>query len=156
MREPLIREAGPDDAGMIAGLHGLLFDPPWDAASIADLMAPPAGMALVAVLPSLETRPVQLSGYLFARAAAGEAEILSIAVMPAAQRRGVARMLLSNAFQALARRGARRLVLEVASDNDPALGLYRDAGFAEVGRRRDYYTRRGTAAADALVMARDL
>lgn len=156
MQELLIRAACPEDAGMVAALHRRLFDPSWDAASIAALMAPPTGLALVAHLPSSASAPGPLSGFLLARAAAGEAEILSIAAAPETQRRGVARRLLETAVTALASRGARRLFLEVASDNDPALELYRNAGFTEVGRRRAYYACRGGPPADALIMARDL
>lgn len=156
MRELLIRGADPGDSYPIAALHRRLFDPAWDAASIAALMAPPTGLALVASLPSSASTPNPLYGFLLARAAAGEAEILSIATAPELQRRAVARRLLETAVPALASRGARRLFLEVASDNDPALALYRNAGFTEVGRRRAYYARRGGPAADALVMARDL
>lgn len=156
MRELLIRAAEPDDSRHIAALHRRLFDPAWEAASIAALMAPPTGLALVAYLPPSASAPDPLSGFLLARAAAGEAEILSIAVAPEDQRRGVARRLLETAVPALASRGARRLFLEVAADNDPALALYRNAGFTEVGRRRAYYARRGGPPADALIMARDL
>ncbi len=156
MRELLIRAAEPDDAGMVAALHRRLFDPAWDAASIAALMAPPTGLALVAHLPPSASAPNPLSGFLLARSAAGEAEILSIAASPETQRRGVARRLLETAIAEISARGALRLFLEVASDNDPALELYRNSGFIEVGRRRAYYTRRGGPAADALIMARDL
>ena len=47
--------------------------------------------------------------------------------------------------------GAQSLFLEVGADNAPARSLYSQAGFVEVGRRRDYY-RRHTGFADALVL----
>ena len=48
--------------------------------------------------------------------------------------------------------GAGAMFLEVAAGNAPALALYAREGFAEVGRRRRYYSD-GT---DALVLRRDL
>ncbi|MFL1461646.1 GNAT family N-acetyltransferase [Roseococcus sp. DSY-14] len=78
-------------------------------------------------------------GFLLARAAGGEAEILTLAVRPAARRRGVARRLLGSAAAAARSLGAAALFLEVAADNAPALALYGQAGFAPVGLRRNYY-----------------
>ena len=48
---------------------------------------------------------------------------------------------------------AKRLFLEVADDNIPALVLYSRSGFKEVGRRKGYYQRANGAKADALVLA---
>jgi ribosomal-protein-alanine N-acetyltransferase len=90
------------------------------------------------------------------RLAADEAEILTLAVAPEARRRGRARALLKAAQAHAAAGGARRLVLEVAEDNAPARALYAAAGFGPVGRRRGYYDRAAGAAADALVLAKDL
>lgn len=94
-------------------------------------------------------------GVVLARAIAGEAEILTIGVHPAARRQGLARALLNVCYAVLPALGADRLLLEVAVDNAPALTLYRSEGFAAVGRRTNYY-KRGLAHIDALVMARGL
>lgn len=156
MHPARIVEAGPEDARAMAALHRHLFDPPWSDDSIAALMAPPTGFALAAILsPPCPSRG-GLAGFLLARAAAGEAEILTIGVAPECQRQGLARRLLENTFPALSARGARRLFLEVADDNAAALALYRGLGFSEAGRRRAYYARRAGPAADALILARDL
>lgn len=147
--------AGPDDAQAIAGLHRRLFDPPWDAASVAALMAPPAGVALAAWGRDACGTPV-LAGFVLARVAADEAEILSLGVAPEMQGRGLARRLVCEVQRRLAERGARSLFLEVAADNIPALALYRRLGLGESGRRRGYYARSGAAAADALVLSKSL
>ena len=49
-------------------------------------------------------------------------------------------------------KGARRLLLEVRHDN-PALGVYRAAGFAEIGRRCGYYHGADGMTRDALTLA---
>lgn len=94
------------------------------------------------------------AAFLLGRAVAGEAEILTIATDPEMRRRGLAREILRE-FVTLAKdEGCDRLFLEVASDNAAALALYASEGFAEIGIRRDYFSRAGAAPVDAIVMER--
>ncbi|HEX2356430.1 MAG TPA: ribosomal protein S18-alanine N-acetyltransferase [Micromonosporaceae bacterium] len=81
-----------------------------------------------------------------------EAWVQNIAVRRDAQRRGVGRALLEALLAEAARRGARKVMLEVAADNGPAQRLYAAYGFEVVGVRRGYYQPSNT---DALVMMRD-
>lgn len=127
----------------LARLHGACFvrPRPWTAAEFAGLLDSPHVFVL--------SRP---EGFLLGRVAADEAELLTLAVAPAARRRGIARGLLAG-FAATSRaRGAVRAFLEVAADNAPAQALYRGAGWREAGRRRRYYA----ADLDAVVMGLDL
>jgi len=78
-----------------------------------------------------------------------EYEIHTIGVDPAFQDQGVGRRLLDELL-AYAADGA--VYLEVRTDNEPAIGLYRSAGFVEVGLRKRYYRASG---ADAYTMRRD-
>ena len=78
-------------------------------------------------------------GFVLARVVCDEAEVLLIAVVPAARRRGVARALLSGVMTAAARRGASAMFLEAGNGNAAALALYRGMGFMQVGRRAGYY-----------------
>jgi ribosomal-protein-alanine N-acetyltransferase len=73
------------------------------------------------------------------RVLADEAEILTIGVVPAARRRGIARLLLAELLGIARERGGRDVYLEVRVDNEPARALYRSEGFEEVGVRRGYY-----------------
>lgn len=82
------------------------------------------------------------------RTAAGEGEVLTLAVRPAARRSGVGRGLMDGLAAEAARRGAEVLFLEVAEPNWPARALYEAMGAALVGRRRRYYP----DGADALVL----
>lgn len=137
---PAIAAAAPPRA--LAALHAAAFTVPrpWTAEELAALLAHPG-----AVLAAAE------QGFALARVAADEAELLTIAVAPAARRRGLGRQLLARVLTAAAGRGARSVFLEVAADNAPARALYAMAGFAEAGRRRGYY-----GGADALVLRRPL
>jgi ribosomal-protein-alanine N-acetyltransferase len=95
-------------------------------------------------------------GFLLGRVAAGEAEVLTLAVDPGVRRQGLGAGLLAGFLRLAAERGACRVFLEVAADNGAALALYARAGLAPVGRRRGYFAVPGLAAVDALVLACDL
>lgn len=130
------------DPQTLAALHAQAFDHPWSTAEIASLLDTP-GTFVVA----------EDQGFILARALAGEAEILTLAVAPPARRQGLARRLIEHAVVRALALGAESLFLEVADDNVPALGLYRGFGFEVVGRRRGYYARgNGVTPVDALVM----
>lgn len=77
-------------------------------------------------------------GFSLARAVADEAELLLIAIDPARQGQGAGNLLLRHFIRAARSVGATRLHLEVR-DGNPAVDLYRRAGFMPAGRRRNYY-----------------
>ena len=144
-----VRAVQPFDVALLARLHGEAFDPEWGRDEIVSLLAMPGAFGLLALDAGA---PV---GFLIARVAAGEAEILSLGVAPPARRRGVGRMLLDAALAAAAE-GAERMFLEVAEDNAAARALYAAAAFRAVGRRPAYYRRPGVANAPAVVLERAL
>ncbi|WP_346350816.1 N-acetyltransferase [Oceanimonas sp. AH20CE76] len=82
----------------------------------------------------------ELLGYVLAGRgeSATEGWILSLAVTPAAQGRGLGRQLLQAAVAVLEEQGCARIKLTVLPDN-PALQLYQRLGFAEAGRENDYF-----------------
>lgn len=145
-----LRPIGPFDLDCVAALHAASFvDDPWSASAIAAILATPGSFGILAISGAGP------AGFLLGRVAADEAEILSIGVVPAMRRRGVARRLIAAAAAEAAQSGARRLFLEVAADNRAARALYLREGFAQVGRRPSYY-RRGAGRMDALILARPL
>ncbi len=138
------RVAMADDAPALAALHAAAFPAAqaWGPGAIALLLAMPGAFGLWR----------EGAGLVLARMATDEAEILTVAVVPAARRRGHGAALLREGMAAARARGAGAMFLEVAAGNAPALALYAREGFAEVGRRRRYYA----GGADALVLRRDL
>jgi ribosomal-protein-alanine N-acetyltransferase len=81
------------------------------------------------------------------------AEILTVGVIPAARRAGIARRLVATLLVEARRRRATEVFLEVRVDNDAARKLYRTEDFAEVGLRRGYYDH---GRIDAVTMRREL
>ena len=151
----MIAPAVAADAEAIAALHQTLFDEPWTATDIRDLVAAPTTAAFLArdVTGADPGPPV---GFVIGRIVAGEAEILSIGVAAASRRRGLGAALVEALTVAARRAGATRLFLEVAIDNASALALYGSIGFGPVGRRRGYYQRHGNRPVDAVAMALQL
>ena len=140
--------ASPERAEEIAALHARIFEPPWDSNSIKSLLEHPAATSLVAVAGE----PKVVIGFIIGQLAADEAEILSIGVSPNWQRAGLGARLLEGLARAARRGEAKRIFLEVAEDNAPAVALYRKLNFVEVGRRKRYYERPGGKAVDALTL----
>ncbi|WP_447911238.1 ribosomal protein S18-alanine N-acetyltransferase [Brevundimonas bullata] len=126
----------------LAALHAEAFDTPWDAASLTALLASPGVFAVE-----------QPDGFILIRVVADEAEILTLAVRPAARRSGLGGRLVEAAVVRAAALGAERMFLEVAEDNVAARALYARAGFREAGRRRSYYARSDGSREDALILA---
>ena len=95
----------------------------------------------------------EVQGFSLLRTVADEAELLLLAVAPNAQRRGVGGSLLDHFISHGRDKGVRRLHLEVR-DGNPAIAMYRAAGFEPVGRRRKYYHAADGRNFDALTFAR--
>jgi ribosomal protein S18 acetylase RimI-like enzyme len=72
--------------------------------------------------------------------AAGEAELLRIAVAPEARGQGLGRALLEACQRDLAGEGLVLLFLEVRPTNAPAIRLYEACGWEPCGRRLRYYS----------------
>lgn len=81
------------------------------------------------------------------------AQILTVGVLPAARRRGIARLLVRELVAEARRRLAEEVLLEVRMDNQPARSLYENEGFVTIGTRRGYYDR---GRIDAVVMRHGL
>ncbi len=76
------------------------------------------------------------------------ADLDRIAVLPFARRRGLAGELLEQLIEAAGGHGAERMLLEVAADNEAAIGLYESYGFTTISTRKGYYP----GGVDALIM----
>lgn len=133
----------PYDLDALARLHAASFADAWSAEWIAKLISQPGAFAF--------TDQSRAEGFVLARVAGGEAEILTLAVAPAARRRGIGLSLVAAACRQARERGAKAVFLEVNHTNEAARSLYMRGGFQEVGRRRGYYQGSGGSSEDALI-----
>ncbi len=152
-RQPLtiaIRDVTADSVDILAALHAECFDNPWSPTDLVKLMAMPGSSASLAM--EFE-EPV---GFVLLRRAADEAEIISIATRPLAQRRGVAKALINHQCKRLGAQGVNALFIEVAASNASARALYDSTGFVAAGARKAYYQRGGGPREDAIIMRKEL
>jgi len=137
----------PPDADLapLASIHAACFPDAWDTRALGELLATPGTFAVSSK-----------DGFILARTAAGEAEILTLAVAPTARRRGLGHALVTIAASHAQQSGAQALFLEVALSNIAARALYAQLGFTEAGRRKGYYARQGSPPEDALILRSNL
>jgi len=138
----MIRPATLDDAAAIAVLEVLLFGAEaWSEAQVVEELTG-VGRAAWVSTSSTGGGAGELEGYVITREIGDVVDLQRIGVHPARQRSGLASELLDTA---LAETSARRVLLEVAEDNEAALAFYAQCGFEEIDRRPRYY-RSGAAA----------
>ena len=81
-----------------------------------------------------------IPGFLLARRAAGEMEILNLAVSPNSRRKGLGSQLLCQALLWAEQIQVTELHLEVRASNSAAVKFYESHGFRASGFRRNYYS----------------
>lgn len=96
----------------------------------------------------------ELIGYFVAMPGFEEMHLLNVTVSPRHESRGHARRLLAELYALSASFAASALWLEVRESNARARALYQREGFAEAGRRRDYYPAPQGQREDAILMTR--
>lgn len=143
-----IEQAGAEYADVMAAIHSPCFEDAWDSKAMAQLLATPGSVALLAAQDKAGEK--QPCGFVMARAAADEMEILTLAVLPDKRRRGVARALLQALRQRAAQAGIKQIFIEYARDNQAAHTLYESTGYAPSGVRSNYYKSQDGTACDAI------
>jgi [ribosomal protein S18]-alanine N-acetyltransferase len=124
------------------------FGEAWTRSQLGGIL-PMAGVSLIL---AREPDSDDAIGFCLFRTVADESELLLIAVAPGQQRRGTGRMLLDDFLERARSHGVSRVHLEVREGNS-AIGLYRQAGFSPVGRRRNYYHASDGRRFDAVTLA---
>lgn len=133
----------------MAHLHAAAFpsSEAWNTKSFAELMDQKTVSAI-----GIEG-DLSLAALILIQIVPPEAEILTLATAPTAQRQGLASSLVRAAHTVLNQRGVTDLLLDVAEDNTAALKFYARTGFIENGRRKNYYTRADGDRVDAILMS---
>lgn len=159
----------------LADLHAraMVYGAAWSTAAFADTLAHPRAFLVDTSSLSALKYPrgeaegrgadspppparTQVPGFALGRVIAGEAELLTLAVDPAAQRNGLGRALLRAFEEEAASRAASTAFLEVSQDNIGAVKLYLSEGWQEVGRRENYYADGPNGASTAVIMRKAL
>ncbi len=148
-----LQPIGVDHAAEAAAIHAATFARPWTDGEFGDLIAQDNAFGFAALEPP--GRGGAMAGFVLARHAAGEAEVLTIAVRPDWQRYGVGRRLMDHLLGAAHRERIDAMFLEVDEANAAARALYAKRGFRIVAERPDYYRGNDTGRSRALVMRRD-
>jgi len=133
------------DPAHLADIHARAISPAWTEAALRDLLDQPGVWA-----------EAEADGFVLMRQAGDEAEVLTLAVLPGARRRGRGFALMQAALATCRTRGVSVVFLEVAADNTAARALYQSLGMVETGRRRGYYARSDGPAVDALILTLNL
>lgn len=130
---------------------GTTYGEAWTRSQCAGIL-PMAGVSLVM---ARDADSGEVVGFSLTRSVADEAELLLVAVLPTRQRRAIGSRLLERFVDQARRDRVKRVHLEVR-DGNPAVEMYRAAGFAPVGRRRNYYHAQSGRRFDAVTLAREL
>lgn len=139
-----IKPASLDDLAAIEAIEQLCFPDPWPNAVIEQQRE----RFLVAMAESGE-----LMGYLCFSSVLDEGSVDNIAVAPRWRRQGAADALMNAALERAHTLALAFITLEVRASNAAAIALYQKHGYAEVGRRKDYYR---APREDAILMTRFL
>ena len=145
-----MEEVEPGALGDVMAIMNEAFDPGYgeawtEAQALAMLAMPGVWLSLARI----DGRP---AGFALNRIIGDEAELLLLAVAHDSRRRGVGLALIDRSRDIVRRRKGNRLLLEVRHNN-PAIELYKKAGFALIGRRPGYYRGIDGIVHDALTLS---
>lgn len=143
-----VRPLVTSDLARVVEIERETFSDPWSRASFASSLKESHIRALAVVNGSAE-----VVGYGLATVVADEGEILNLAVARDRRGQGFGRLILDALLKSLWAEGVEKAYLEVRRSNEPAIALYRAAGFQPLGVRPGYYA---IPREDALTMALEL
>jgi len=130
---------------------GTTYGEAWTRSQCAGIL-PMSGVSLT-VAHDADTG--ETVGFSLCRSVADDSELLLLAVLPSRHRHGIGTRLLDEFVETAREKGVGRLHLEVR-DGNPAVDMYRGAGFSLAGRRRNYYRGEDGRRFDALTLVRTI
>lgn len=132
--------------GQVAALERENFSIPWSENSISRELTNPLSLWVVALDKE------KVVGYVGSQSVLGEADMMNLAVDSAYRRLGIGKQLVLSLIEKLEQVDVSKLTLEVRASNIGAIALYEGLGFAEVGRRPNYYS---NPKEDALILRKE-
>ena len=142
----IIEKMNLSHVAQIAQLEKICFSDPWSEKSVASELDNKLAFWLVAAEEDT------VAGYIGSQTVIDETDMMNVAVHPDFRRKGIAEALVNTLVGNLKKMGSRCLTLEVRASNAPAIALYEKLGFAEIGRRKNYYR---NPREDALILRKE-
>lgn len=139
-----IRSASEEDVPKLAEIDRSCIPQPWSEKLLLEAL--PRDLILLAEADG------SIAGFIEISKVLDEANINSLAVLPEFRRMGIAKALISEAKKILIPE-ITRLTLEVRSQNQGAVALYKAMGFKADGIRRNFYH---DPKDDAILMSQNL
>ena len=121
------------DIPQVAAIEKACFSDPWPESVLAQELENELSLWLVA--KDGDT----VLGYVGSQSVLDEADMMNLAVCAQTRRQGIGRALVLALCARLHEKGITSLTLEVRESNESAIRLYESLGFAQVGRRPNYY-----------------
>ena len=118
----------------VAALEKDNFSMPWSENAISGELTNPLSLWIVAVDGD------KVAGYVGSQAVLDEADMMNLAVDATYRRQGIGSQLVRSLIDKLRQNSVVKLTLEVRASNLSAISLYESLGFAQVGRRPNYYS----------------
>lgn len=143
MSQIFFRAMTGDDAPAVAELELKIFAMPW---SREDFFREMRNELAEYIVGEMDGRIVAYAG---AWVSFEQAEVMHVAVDAELRGQGIGTLLFGELINAVKKRGAKSITLEVRPSNTPAIKLYENFGLKSVGRRKGYYLDNGE---DALIM----
>lgn len=122
------------DLEQVMAIERASYPLPWQEQHFLDELDSPHAFPLSAFVEGN-----RLAGYICPLQVLDEGHILNVAVAPEFRGMGIGRLLVQRVLDDCRAAGAEFVSLEVRVSNETAIGLYRQLGFREVGRRKRYY-----------------
>jgi len=142
----IIDKMNSSHVAQIAQLEKICFSDPWSEKSVASELDNKLAFWLVAAEGDT------VAGYIGSQTVIDETDMMNVAVHPDFRRKGIAEALVNGLVEHLKTMGSRCLTLEVRASNAAAIALYEKLGFAEIGRRKNYYR---NPREDALILRKE-
>ena len=130
----------------VAEIEAECFSMPWSVNSIANELSNPLSLWIVA------WDGERVVGYVGSQSVMGEADMMNLGVTERYRRHGIGGALVRELVTQLYKSGVHSLTLEVRASNAPAISLYDQLGFMQVGRRPNYYS---NPREDALILRKE-
>ena len=143
---PTIKKLDSIDSDQLSLLHNKCFEKGWAPQNFEDYMKSPLHHFWGAFNRNT------LIGFILFQVIDNEAEILTFAVDPEFQNRGIGRQLLKTAVGEFKNNNLEFVFLDVARNNRPANSLYLSLGFQTQRVRSQYYTLENGSFEDAFQM----